>query len=173
MRHKLLQVDLAAALGISASLVSRLKTRGMPTDSVAAAVAWRRHNLDPAATWEQAARKASAPRARPTQEAVPGRDGAVETIGFLATLAAGDFAKYGERLRLAMAALPESQWDDVALPVELWEKLGALYFTEIDADHRNAGEPSAPLDADEAALLGDFVYRIAAGLYRIEPEPRQ
>ena len=122
-RRKLLQVDLAAALGISASLVSRLKARGMPTDSVATANAWRHQNLDPAAIWEQAARKASAPRAKPAQEATPGRDAALEQVARLAELAAGDFAKYGERLRLAMLQLSEAQWDVVALPVELWEKL--------------------------------------------------
>lgn len=44
----MLKKDLAAALGISASMVSRLTKQGMPTDSAAAAQAWRAAHLDPA-----------------------------------------------------------------------------------------------------------------------------
>ena len=44
----MLKKDLAAALGISASMVSRLAKQGMPTDSAAAAQAWRAAHLDPA-----------------------------------------------------------------------------------------------------------------------------
>ena len=44
----MLKKDLAAALGISASMVSRLTRQGMPTDSAAAAQAWRAAHLDPA-----------------------------------------------------------------------------------------------------------------------------
>ncbi len=42
--------DLAAALGVSEQLVSVHAKRGMPTHSVAAAIAWRRHHLDPTRT---------------------------------------------------------------------------------------------------------------------------
>jgi hypothetical protein len=42
---KLRQRDLADALGVSPSLVTRLKARGMPVHSVEAAVAWRDVNL--------------------------------------------------------------------------------------------------------------------------------
>lgn len=50
-------------------------------------------------------------------------DAALEQVARLAELAAGDFALHGEPLRLAMLQLSEAQWDVVALPVELWEKL--------------------------------------------------
>lgn len=41
------QSDLAAALGLDPAAVSRLKQRGMPTDSVEAAKAWRQRNVNP------------------------------------------------------------------------------------------------------------------------------
>ncbi|OJU91023.1 MAG: hypothetical protein BGO13_00210 [Burkholderiales bacterium 66-5] len=43
----LLKKELAQALGISGSMVSRLAKRGMPTDSVARAERWRRRHLEP------------------------------------------------------------------------------------------------------------------------------
>lgn len=42
------QKDLAAELGISPAMVSRLARRGMPTDSVQRAQKWRRSHLSPA-----------------------------------------------------------------------------------------------------------------------------
>ena len=44
----MLQKDLAAALGISGAMVSRLVRRGMPTKSLEAAQRWRRRHLNPA-----------------------------------------------------------------------------------------------------------------------------
>ncbi|MDV6345636.1 hypothetical protein [Nitrosomonas sp. Is37] len=38
--------DLAEGLGISVRMVYKLKQRGMPTDSLEAAIEWRRRNLD-------------------------------------------------------------------------------------------------------------------------------
>ena len=40
--------ELAEQLDVSTSMISRLRRRGMPTNSVAAARAWRTANLDPA-----------------------------------------------------------------------------------------------------------------------------
>lgn len=42
----MLKKDLAEALGISATMVTKLSQRGMPLDSVAAARRWRDANLD-------------------------------------------------------------------------------------------------------------------------------
>ena len=44
---KLTQDHLAAALGVSQPMVSRLKARGMPTDDIVAARRWRETHLDP------------------------------------------------------------------------------------------------------------------------------
>ena len=43
-----LQADIAKALGIAPSRVTALKLLGMPVDSVAAALAWRQQNINPA-----------------------------------------------------------------------------------------------------------------------------
>lgn len=41
------QAKLARELGLSGAMVSKLKARGMPIDSIEAAQAWRKSNLDP------------------------------------------------------------------------------------------------------------------------------
>lgn len=47
MTNRLKKIDLAHALGVDASLVSRYTTRGMPTNSVAAAIEWKSKNVRP------------------------------------------------------------------------------------------------------------------------------
>ena len=42
--------EMAAALGLSAAMVSKLRKRGMPMESVERAERWRRRNLEPART---------------------------------------------------------------------------------------------------------------------------
>lgn len=54
------QIELCEALGLSRAQVSKLVARGMPTDSVEAAEAWRQRNLDPMMKISHAARKARA-----------------------------------------------------------------------------------------------------------------
>ena len=44
---KMLRKDLAAELGISGAMVSKLAKRGMPTDSVERAQRWRKRHLEP------------------------------------------------------------------------------------------------------------------------------
>jgi hypothetical protein len=48
--NTLTMTALARALGISRTMLYRLRDRGMPTYSVEAATAWRRRNLDPGRT---------------------------------------------------------------------------------------------------------------------------
>jgi hypothetical protein len=171
VKRKLLQVDLAHALGISASLVSRLRKRGMPVHSIEAAKAWRAVNLDPAATWEQAARKGGAARAQAAHAPPTDRTAALENIGLLAELAARDFAAYGGRLRAALAALPREAWDEVALPASVWGRLGGEAFATIDKLVAEAGAPGdleEPAAGAEGDVAADLVYEIAAGLVRVE-----
>lgn len=68
--------DLAYALGISDSMVSRLTKKGMPTHSIEAAEKWRTKNLDPSRTKQnradgnQGGRRAKlGPRPRPARSA--------------------------------------------------------------------------------------------------------
>ena len=43
-------IDLAASLSISPQMVNKLKRQGMPSNSLEAAIAWRRSNLEPFCT---------------------------------------------------------------------------------------------------------------------------
>lgn len=56
--------QLAAALGLSEAMVSRLRRRGMPVDSAEHAERWRRRNLEPARTKGMRMGAAAAPLAR-------------------------------------------------------------------------------------------------------------
>ncbi|MCL4689519.1 MAG: hypothetical protein KJ007_13240 [Burkholderiales bacterium] len=173
-RRALLQQDLAHALGISSAMVSRLKRRGMPTSSVAAAIEWRRRNLDPAQLHEAAVRRGRtnpAGRAAPRVEPVDNGDQALAQIVLLAAAAAAGFERWGERLREAMAALPRARWGDVRLPPALWEQLLGPYAVEVlDAERAVAGEhATARREDDPDDFVGDVVYGLAAGLYRLLP----
>ena len=45
-------VEIAEQLGISRQMVNKLRKRGMPVDSLAAAIEWRKRNLNPITTKE-------------------------------------------------------------------------------------------------------------------------
>lgn len=64
------QAELCEALGLSKGQVSKLVARGMPTDSVANAEAWRRRNLEPMMVASHAAKKRPSP-AEPTPPVNP------------------------------------------------------------------------------------------------------
>lgn len=70
------QKELAAALGMSEGQVSKLKRRGMPTDSIEAARAWRSRNVGGYVRTDAAAASAAA-----TAPADPGAPGAAQTAG--------------------------------------------------------------------------------------------
>ncbi len=55
------QAELCEALGLSKGQVSKLVARGMPTDSVANAEAWRRRNLEPMMVASHQAKKRPTP----------------------------------------------------------------------------------------------------------------
>ncbi len=173
MRRKFHQVDLAQALGVSASMVSRLKRRGMPTHSLAAAIEWRRLHLDVAQVAEQATRRgraAHAPDAAPGADPLDDGSQALEDVRLLAAAAATDFGKWGERLRAAMTTLPRARWDEVALPVVLWEQLGGESFRLLHAElASSAGEEAAESTDGDSGIVDDFVYMVAAGLMRVLP----
>ncbi len=173
MRRKFHQVDLAQALGVSASMVSRLKRRGMPTHSLAAAIEWRRLHLDVAQVAEQATRRgraAHAPDAAPGADPLDDGSQALEDVRLLAAAAATDFATWGERLRAAMAALPRTRWGEVALPAHLWEQLGGESFRLLDEELASSpGEEAVDAADDAAGTAGNFVYAVAAGLMQVLP----
>jgi hypothetical protein len=116
------QNELAAFLGISGQMVSKLKRRGMPTHSVFAARDWRQANLDPSLVKEI--------RRPELIRALPQRDPVVECneLGALALqdLEAGssrDFVQLIEELRAAMRLLTSEQEARVLLDTEIWNAL--------------------------------------------------
>lgn len=173
MRRKLRQVEIARGLGISASMVSRLKRRGMPVHSVPAAIEWRRLHLDVAQLAEQATRRgraAQVPDAAPGEDLLDDGSLALEHVALLAAAAATDFATWGERLRAEMAALPRARWDEVALPAHLWEQLGGESFRLLDAELApSPGEEAVDSTDGDDGIVNDVVYQIAAGLMQVLP----
>jgi len=65
MARKFSKRALAASLGISPAMVTKLAKRGMPCDSTAAATVWRAANLDPRLTKHQVKELASAVSGEP------------------------------------------------------------------------------------------------------------
>lgn len=165
---KLLQNELAEALGISASMLSRLKKRGMPVDSLAAARAWRALHLKPELTKEN--------RYTPFKEAPsPDRQDKSnpDQVNALGRLASYQFVTYGRILKQAMRILPRSLRAEVSLPIPVWEALTNDEFKKIDLwEKANGIEPIPPPTAEELANpdydpdneAGNFIFDIAAGL---------
>jgi hypothetical protein len=136
----MLRKDLARALGISGSMVSRLAKEGMPTGSVEAATRWRRMRLDPARV--KGARidqplpvprsiQAAAP-AHPPAELAP-TSAAARAIGADEASALGDEVHdalgtpaeaFAVRLlRHTLRAVPRAERSLVALSPEIWDAL--------------------------------------------------
>ncbi|HMN55667.1 MAG TPA: hypothetical protein PKE15_00340 [Ottowia sp.] len=145
------QSDIAAALQIDKSLVTRYRKRGMPVDSIEAARAWKREHVRPRITI------APPPDASPPSAQRHAAQTLADHAGEL--LAAGsDVAALVPSLRLALAAVSEHERADVGLSRELWDVLVERVLTLVP--NEDSGEPMSP--ADEEAL-GDFWYRVAAG----------
>lgn len=112
------------------------------------------------------------PDTAPRVEPVDNGDQALAQIALLAAAAAAGFERWGERLREAMAALPRARWGDVRLPPALWEQLLGPYAVEVlDGERAVAGaHATAPREDDPDDFVGDVIFGLAAGLYRLLPE---
>lgn len=165
--------DLAAALGISGPMVSRLVKRGMPTDSVERARRWRHRHLNPLQMKGQ--RIGSPPSPAPPASVPPAApalcDDAVRHALALAELAAdllprGSFASVEPLLRAALRAVPAEARASVEMAVDVWSALTVDVLRvcrEFDDDARAAGEVLDVPTGDAAADLAPFWYAVAAG----------
>jgi hypothetical protein len=99
-RTKLTQRKLAEALHISQAMVSRLHAAGMPTTTVAAALAWRAANLDPVLS-----------EARRFEKQVPGPAAPVLAAGAADPVpsSAADYLEARARREIAEAAKAEHE----------------------------------------------------------------
>ena len=171
------QKDLAAGLGISEAMVSKLARRGMPTDSVERAVRWRRRHLEPArmkgmrvdSNPEPPRRPATPPQAPATDQAdalqAESDQLRVELVGRLFALAEADFDRYAAELRPALRALPWRLRPRLQVSVEVMERLVAHVPAVIRRNALAAAELQAPVPMSDhdADLLGEFWLACAAG----------
>jgi hypothetical protein len=159
--------ELARQLGIDKSVVSRHKRRGMPVDSLEAAVAWRRANLNvamtkstnPARDWHQD-RPGTPAAARAALKRVEDLMTAADAL-----LKVGRFEVIEAELREAMAAVPESAAHQMLVSVDVMDRLCQPVLREVLKAQRqlDAEGPSAPMDAESAAEMGRFWADTAAG----------
>ena len=172
------QRELATALGIDEGLVSRLKARGMPVDSVHTAQDWRRRYVAP----YYRSNKPPPPPARPEGEAQPPANGdilatvsAVEDVlrnsavmshaALLAVVdglatAAVELLNAGRplgsieaALRASLAAVPSDRRDQVALPLRLYRALCAEVIEFVES--RFASDEERELDRQALKAGGD------------------
>ena len=138
----LTQIQLAAALGLSQSAVSQLAKQGMPTNSIAAARAWRETHLHPG-------RAKPAPRA-PSLSALLEEAEALLDVG-------GDIGPLMPDLRLALRQIPGYQRAAVGMTAALWNVLTDPVGSAFER------ETPESLTTAEAEGMGAFWFAAAAG----------
>jgi hypothetical protein len=130
-------------------MVSKLSARGMPTDNLEGALAWRRRHLDPGRT------KEDGPRGVPMS---------VITANRMGELASKDFATWLDDFQAALRAVPTYHRAKVQLPVTVMNRIIKPVITVLDDGdpEAEAAATSGSMDDDEADLMGQFWYSIAA-----------
>ena len=153
--------ELSRQLGIDRSAVCRLKARGMPTDDLNAARAWREANLSPAH------RKETNP-ARDWRRPPPAgaaTTGAVKRLEQLlpaaeSALRAGLLKNIEADVRAALRAVPPEARESIAMSLPLWDALCAPFIELVECE---AGPvETVEMDTDEAASMGRIWYCFAA-----------
>lgn len=177
-RRKLLQKDLAAALGISAPMVTRYKKRGMPTNSIAAARRWRETDLDPMRVHAAAHQV----RENILESPVSSTSSILNIVYRLGALAEKDFDAWGHDLREALRELNRQvpatvRADWPLLPLAVWEQLTADFRRKLrtaenansdgDADHGPEAMGNSPMSDDDADDVGEFWFQVAIGAVRV------
>lgn len=175
----MLKKDLAKALHISASMVSRLAKLGMPTDSVAGARRWRECNLETGRMKDvrighSSAAPAAAPRDRLTvSHAREEVEALMEAAG--RTLRAGQkIDAMVPLLRSLLRAIPPAERAPIGLDFDVVTVLAAdvlaLLPPRETAPLNEDGTPvytsdhgAAAQSDDDVDDLGKFWYQVAAG----------
>lgn len=160
--------DLAQALGISGSMVSRLAKQGMPTDSVSAARAWRELHLE---TVRMKGFRADTLYTPQPSKRVPAAEDAMRTARAVLD-AGGAFGVVEPGLRAALKAVPDHERHLVGLDVEVMRVLLRPLFDLMQEDGEPvcAGDGLGMSDAD-AAYVGRVLYLLACGEMVVNPAP--
>lgn len=151
------QYELAAQLGITPAMVSKLAKRGMPTDSVERASRWRKRHLEPGRVkgskyGTEAMPETTTARPQPSA-AVPSLLEAVAALDAALTAEQGDPLLEGlvmgvrERLR----AVPDAMVP--ALPLRVWSCLVDWVLADDDPVHMDADQGRALKPLEFAALM--------------------
>ena len=163
--------ELARLLGLDKSAVSRAKSKGMPTHSLEAAMAWRDDHLN------VAMRKDTNPRRdnRPRGHVAAGISAAaaiqrVHTLWPVAesALKAGMLHLVEGELRQAMRDVPKAARKRVLLHPEVMDALCADFISALQGDQEtskpttHATGHTGARHADDELLSGDVWYSIAA-----------
>lgn len=167
------QNHLAELLGIAKSMCSKLKSQGMPTDTLEAAQAWRKAHLDPGR------RKGSrfdqyyqAPQRQPT---LPTEPSLAEQASALMAAASAlletdqSIEALMPSLRAGLRAVPPTDRDDVWLYADVIKLLVADMLALWPTDRNALCDDGSPVYLDremtdsEAQVMGEYWYSVAAG----------
>lgn len=167
----MMKKELAALLGISGAMVSKLSKRGMPTDSLERAQRWRKRHLDPGRVKGTRFDGYYAPRL----EAQPVKRGPVIdrvalasgllNVASVALTAGGCIDALVPGLRAALAAVPAHERNGLSVPMNVMDLLTADVLARVHAD----GDPvsrDGDMSEEEADAMGRFWYQVAAGEIR-------
>ena len=161
--------ELARLLGVDRALVSRDKRRGMPTNTLEAAEAWRQRNLR--------ARMRPLTRNELQQQKRQAEDAAIRKVAQLmqlghSALEAGHFHLVAGEVRAALRAVPESARYRVGLAVDVMDKLCEHINEALDdgdkvdaeaAPHARRAQTSTNGEAAHSSFMQRFWYAVAAG----------
>lgn len=162
----MLKKELAAELGISAAMVTKLAQRGMPTDSLTAAQEWRRRNLDPGKV-KPGTSPSRSPASRPSPTTMDATE-AVASAQWCMDTAAARLAEGGgigvmvPALRRSLSAVPESHRHLVGWSMPVAVELTRHAYDVLDMT-MPIDQEQASMTASEAEEMGAFWYQVAAG----------
>jgi len=166
------QNAIGRSLGLSSSNMTKLRKQGCPMDSVESVRTWRLEHQN------IAQRKPDPKRLQIAQQCSP----QVSRANALME-AAGSIVEAGQEidamlpvLRIALAAVPQHERDDVELDLRVMKRLLGHVLDGIPsrAEHpvTEDGVPiyaAEPLSDSEAQEQGEFWYQVAAGEFLIDP----
>lgn len=165
MRQVRSQTHLAEMLGISKATVSEHAKRGMPTDTLEAAQAWRRKHLN------IARRKDMRPAVAPAGAGLAERASTLQSVAQNDLDGGRDIADMIPALRSSLAAVPFADRNRVELQEPVMRVLLAHLLVQLPPRHENPTTPcgapvytdGAAMTSDEAQKAGEFWYQVAAG----------
>jgi hypothetical protein len=112
--------EIAVALGVSASAVTKYVRRGMPTSSIAAARVWCDTHLDPV---RRVAQQMGMSAKRGGAAGEPSASELVARANEFGRLATIDYERHSSALRLAMREVPRHARELVRLSSEVWLRM--------------------------------------------------